>query len=79
MTDKPAGSPEKGRIRKRVIAAVCFALGAFLFTLVTWYMEMFDTSLAGLLFTIFIPQKGTATSAVRVTSFLLGVRTGRAF
>ena len=64
MTDKSAGRPEKRRTLRRVLAAVSFAVGAFLLTMVIWYTEMFDTSLAGLLFTIFIPQKGTAAGAV---------------
>lgn len=51
--------------RGRVIAAcVCFLLAATVYTLVAWYVENFDTNLAGLLFTISIPQKGTGPSAV---------------
>ena len=49
---------------RRIAAIVCFSLAAFLMILVEWYMDAFDTSLAGLLYTLMIPQKGTGTSAI---------------
>ena len=51
--------------RGRIIAAcVCCTLAAAGYVIVSWYVENFDTSLAGLLFSIAIPQKGTGPMAV---------------
>ena len=45
-------------------ALLCFLVAAAVFVTVRWYTDNFDTSLAGLLFTLTIPQKGTGVSAV---------------
>lgn len=51
--------------RGQIIAAcICFTLAATIYVMVAWYTENYDTSLAGLLFTVSIPQKGTGPSAV---------------
>ena len=52
------------RIRRIIAACVCFVLAATIYAMVTWYVDNYDTSLAGLLFTVSIPQKGTGPSAV---------------
>ena len=48
-------------MKKRVIgflSGLCFLLAALLFVLTGWYTERFDTSFAGLLFTLATPMKG---------------------
>ena len=48
-------------MKKRVIgfcSGLCFILAALLFMLTGWYTERFDTSFAGLLFTLMTPMKG---------------------
>jgi len=48
-------------MKKRVIgfcSGLCFILAALLFVLTGWYTERFDTSFAGLLFTLMTPMKG---------------------
>lgn len=48
-------------MKKRVIgfcSGLCFFLAALLFVLTGWYTERFDTSFAGLLFTLMTPMKG---------------------
>ena len=52
------------RIRRIIAACLCFILAATIYAMVTWYVDNYDTSLAGLLFTVSIPQKGTGPSAV---------------
>ena len=41
-----------------VLAAVCFILGALILVLTDWYTGKFNTSFAGLLFTLMTPVKG---------------------
>ena len=48
-------------MKKRVIgfcSGLCFILAVLLFVLTGWYTERFDTSFAGLLFTLMTPMKG---------------------
>ena len=48
-------------MKKRVIgvfSGCCFLLATLLFVLTGWYTERFDTSFAGLLFTLMTPMKG---------------------
>ena len=48
-------------MKKRIIgmlSMLCFLLAAILFILTGWYTERFDTSFAGLLFTLVTPMKG---------------------
>ena len=48
-------------MKKRVIgflSCFCFLLAAILFVLTGWYTERFDTSFAGLLYTLTTPMKG---------------------
>lgn len=48
-------------MKKRVIgflSGLCFLLAALLFVLTGWYTKRFDTSFAGLLFTLTTPMKG---------------------
>ena len=64
METQTTAQPRRRGRGIRIAAAVCFLIAAILLVLVTWYMERYDTSLAGLLFTVTIPQKGTGTSAI---------------
>ena len=57
-----------------VLSAVCFLLAEGLWVVTEWYAASFDTSLAGLLFTLTIPQKGTGTSAWLEPAKLLAPR-----
>ena len=41
-----------------ILAAVCFCLAALLYVLTGWYTARYDTSFAGLLFTLTTPMKG---------------------
>jgi len=41
-----------------VLLVLCFFLAASLFVLTLWYIDRFDTSFAGLLFTLLTPMKG---------------------
>ena len=41
-----------------VLLAVCFFLAALIFILTRWYIRTFDTSFAGLLFTLLTPMQG---------------------
>ena len=48
-------------MKKRVsgfLSGFCFLLAVLLFVLTGWYTERFDTSFAGLLFTLTTPMKG---------------------
>ena len=60
----PEAQLRRRRVRKIVAACIGFILAAVVFAMVTWYEDNYDNSLAGLLFTVSIPQKGTGPSAV---------------
>ena len=48
-------------MKRRIVtalAAVCFILGALILVLTDWYTAKFNTSFAGLLFTLMTPVKG---------------------
>ena len=61
---KPERKGKKLAIGWLLAAFVCFTLAVMIMVVLEWYMKAFDTSLAGLLFTVTIPQKGTGASAV---------------
>lgn len=61
-------------MRKRIwiaAAAVCFLLGATVYVLTGWYTARYDTSFAGLLFTLTTPMKGVGEGFWQ--DFLAGV------
>ncbi len=73
----PEAQPRRRRVRKIVAACICFFLAAVIFAMVTWYEDNYDNSLAGLLFTVSIPQKGTGPSAVIEPAKRIAVLAGR--
>ena len=53
---------ENRRKRMRaVLAAAGFFLGLTIYTLTRWYTDRYDTSFAGLLFTLMTPMKGVGS------------------
>ncbi len=41
-----------------VLLVICFLLAVLIFVLTQWYTDKFDTSFAGLLFTLLTPMRG---------------------
>ena len=63
MEEKPEKRKKK-RIPLRIAAAVCFLIGVILVVLTEWYLDLYDNSLAALLYTLSIPQQGAGAGTV---------------
>ncbi len=55
---------KRKRIALYISAAVCFLAGIILIHLTEWYLELYDNSLAALLYTLSIPQQGAGAGTV---------------
>ena len=64
MRGKKRPAQGRGRRWAKAGAIICFLIAVVITVLTVWYVNNFDTSLAGLLYSLTIPQKGTGTGAV---------------